>query len=82
MLNIDAMLDVLLENNILVKRGSQMEFRHRYWIFYFAAEWMRHDDEFRQFVLKDRNYVNYPEIIEFYSGINGKRTDAMGNASR
>jgi hypothetical protein len=75
--NIDAMLGVLLDNNILVKRGSQMEFRHRYWVFYFAAEWMRHDDEFKQFILKDRNYVNYPEIIEFYAGIDGKRTDAM-----
>lgn len=76
-LNIDAMLNVLLENNILVRHGNQMEFRHRFWIFYFAAEWMRHDDEFRQFILKNRNYVNYPEIIEFYSGIDGKRTDAM-----
>jgi len=76
-LNIDAMLEVLLENNILVRNGNQMAFRHRYWIFFFAAEWMRHDDEFRQFVLKDRNYVNYPEIIEFYTGIDGKRADAM-----
>lgn len=76
-LNVDAMLNVLLENNILVRHGNQMEFRHRFWIFYFAAEWMRHDDEFRQFILKNRNYVNYPEIIEFYSGIDGKRTDAM-----
>jgi predicted MPP superfamily phosphohydrolase len=76
-LNVDAMIGVLLENNILVKYGNQMEFRHRYWIFYFAAEWMRHDDDFRQFILKERNYVNYPEIIEFYSGIDGKRTDIM-----
>jgi hypothetical protein len=75
--NIDAMLDVLLENSILVRCGNQMEFRHRYWIFYFAAEWMRHDSEFRQFILTNRNYVNYPEIIEFYSGIDGKRADAM-----
>jgi len=76
-LNVHAMLAVLLENNILVRRGSELEFRHRYWIFYFAAEWMRHDEEFLQFVLKDQNYVNYPEIIEFYSGIDGKRADAM-----
>jgi len=76
-LNIEAMLDVLLENKILVRHENQMEFRHRYWIFYFAAEWMRHDDEFRQFILQNRNYVNYPEIIEFYSGIDGKREDAM-----
>jgi hypothetical protein len=71
------MLGVFLENNILVSNGNQMEFRHRYWIFYFAAEWMRHDEEFKQFILKGRNYVNYPEIIEFYSGVDGKRADAM-----
>lgn len=76
-LNVDAMLSVLRENNILVSCGDQMFFRHRYWIFYFAAEWMRHDDEFRLFVFNDRNYVNYPEIIEFYTGIDGKRTDAL-----
>ncbi|MDP2853830.1 MAG: metallophosphoesterase family protein [Smithellaceae bacterium] len=76
-INVEAMLAVLLENNILVRHGNEFEFRHRYWIFYFAAEWMRHDEEFKQFVLKDRNYVNYPEIIEFYSGIDGKRADAM-----
>ncbi len=76
-LNVDAMLNILLENKILIKNGNNMAFRHRFWIFYFAAEWMRHDDEFRQFILKDRNYVNYPEIIEFYSGIDGKRSDAV-----
>jgi hypothetical protein len=77
-LNVKAMLDVFLENCILVPCGSEYEFRHRYWVFYFAAEWMNHDEEFRQFVLKNRNYVNYPEIIEFYSGIDGKRADAIG----
>ncbi len=77
-LDVRAMLDVFLENNILVLHGSEYEFRHRYWIFYFAAEWMNHDEEFGRFVLENRNYVNYPEIIEFYSGIDGRRADAMG----
>jgi hypothetical protein len=76
-LNIDAMLKVLTDNKILTGHGNQMAFRHRFWVFYFAAEWMRHDDEFRQFILKDHNYVNYPEIIEFYAGIDGKRADAI-----
>jgi hypothetical protein len=76
-LNVDAMIRVLLENKILVSYGNQIEFRHRCWIFFFAAEWMRHDNEFKQFILKDCKYVNYPEIIEFYSGTDGKRTDAM-----
>lgn len=76
-LNVDAMLNALIENKIIINHGSQMEFRHRFWAYYFAAEWMQHDDEFRQFILRDRNYVNYPEIIEFYSGLDGKRADAV-----
>ena len=77
-LNVELMRDMLLDNNILVRIGDEFEFRHRYWIFYFAAEWMHHDEEFRQFVLKDRHYIDYPEIIEFYSGIDGMRADAIG----
>lgn len=77
MIDVSAMVEILLENNILVKRGNEFEFRHRYWIFYFAAEWMCHDDEFRKYILNERNYVNYPEIIEFYTGIDGKRADAV-----
>lgn len=76
-LNVDTMLEVLLENKILIRHGNQMAFRHRFWVYYFAAEWMQHDGEFRQFILKDRNYVNFPEIIEFYAGIDGKRADAV-----
>jgi len=76
-LDVPAMLETLYENNILVRIGDQIEFRHRYWVFYFAAEWMRHDKDFKDYILSDCNYVNYPEIIEFYSGIDGKRTDVL-----
>lgn len=76
-LNVEAMVGVLVENSILLRRGNEYEFRHRFWIFYFAAEWMVHSNNFRQAILRDRNYVNYPEIMELYSGIDGRRTDAM-----
>lgn len=76
-LDVEVMLAVLVENKILLKYGSEYEFRHRFWIFYFAAEWMGHNEDFRQSILRDHTYVNYPEIIEYYSGIDGKKTDAM-----
>jgi hypothetical protein len=75
--NVDAMLEVLLENNILVRYGDQFAFRHRYWIFYFAAHWMCHDHDFKRHILNGRNYVNHPEIIEFYTGIDGSKSDAV-----
>lgn len=76
-IDIDAMIRVLVDNNVIVTNGTQMMFRHRFWIYYFAAEWMRHDDEFNSYILGNRNYINYPEIIEFYAGVDGKRTDAL-----
>lgn len=72
-----AILNVLIENKIVIVYGNLMAFRHKFWIFYFAADWMRHDEEFRRLVLTERNYINYPEIIEFYAGIDGKRSDAI-----
>lgn len=76
-LDVDRMIDVLLENNILVEHGKTFEFKHTFWIFFFAAEYMMHDEEFNGYIMGDNMYVNFPEIIEFYAGIDGKREDAL-----
>ena len=76
-LDVSKMIQVLVGNNILVRYGSAFEFKHTFWIFYFAAECMLHDDKFRDYVMTKQRYVNFPEIIEFYAGIDGKREDAM-----
>ncbi len=74
-LNISAMIEILLDNNILVEHGDQYEFKHKHWVFYFAAEEMLDDTDFRDYVLSDHRYTDYPEIIDFYTGIDGKRND-------
>ncbi len=38
---------------------------------------MLHDPVFAKEILGDRKYVNYPEIIEFYTGSDGRRVDAV-----
>ena len=76
-LNVERMIDVFLENNILVSYGNTYEFKHTFWIFYFAAECMLHDEEFKKYILGNKKYVNFPEIIEFYAGIDGNREDAI-----
>jgi predicted phosphodiesterase len=69
--------DVLFANNIIVRRGLFFEFRFAYWIFYFAAQRMHHDTEFASFILSDMRYTQHPELIEFYTGIDRHRTDAV-----
>ncbi len=76
-LDVDRMIEVLIDNNILVRHQNIYEFKHSFWIFYFSAEYMRHDDVFKDYVLGKQKYINYPEIIEFYAGIDGKREDAV-----
>lgn len=72
-----VVFDVLYANNILVKRGSFYHFKFSYWIFYFTAQRMHHDAEFAKYIFDQRRYAQYPEIVEFYTGIDRQKDDAL-----
>lgn len=76
-LDVERLIQILVDNCIIVKYGDFFEFRHTFWIFYFAAEYMFHDESFKEYILQNKKYVNFPEIIEYYAGIDGKREDAI-----
>jgi predicted MPP superfamily phosphohydrolase len=76
-LDVPLILNILESNNILIRFNDELEFKHSYWVFYFASNYMLHDEIFRDYILNDRNYVNFPEIIEFYTGLDGRRDDAI-----
>lgn len=69
--------DVLFANNIIVKIGPLFCFRSSYWIHYFSAKRMYVDVGFKEYILADKMYVSYPEIIEFYTGIDRNRSDLL-----
>ena len=77
--NIDAsvMFDILFKNRIIVKCDSGYCFRFFYWVNYFSAMNMVHDSHFRGFMLSSGGYISHPEIIEFYTGSDRKRDDAL-----
>ena len=72
-----VVFDVLFENNILIKRGSFFYFKFSYWIFYFAAQRMHHHQVFADYIFEDMRYAQHPELIEFYTGIDRRREDAL-----
>lgn len=76
-LEVQVVFDVLSANHIIIKRGELFQFRFAYWIYYFAAQRMHHDKEFAKFIYEDMRYAKYPEIIEFYTGIDRRREDAL-----
>jgi predicted MPP superfamily phosphohydrolase len=72
-----VVFDVLYENNIIVKQGSMFCFKFAFWIYYFAAHRMHHSPSFVEFIFENMRYAKYPELIEFYTGIDRKRDDAL-----
>jgi hypothetical protein len=69
--------DILFHNNIIVKVGNFFRFKFTYWVYYFAAHRMQHDEEFAEYIFEDMRYSRFPEIIEFYTGIDRMRNDAL-----
>jgi len=70
-------VSILEANNILEVYDGEYEFKHSYWIYYFASKYMFKNNEFKEYIFNNKEYVNYPEIIEFYTGIDGLREDAI-----
>lgn len=80
--DISAILQLLLEYDIVVAVGENLCFRFSYWVYYFAAARMHHDADFRDFVLGNMQYTRFPEVIEFYAGIDRCREDALRSLAK
>ena len=76
-LDVQIVFDILYANHILFPFDSHFCFRYTYWVYYFAAQRMHHDQGFAEFIYADMQYARFPEIIEFYTGIDRRRDDAI-----
>lgn len=76
-LEVESVFDVLFKNNIIIYRNSEFTFRFSYWIFYFAAQRMHSSSDFSDYIFQNQIYISFPEIIEFYTGIDRNRDDAL-----
>lgn len=77
-LDLKYLLNVLKANSIIgTKLPNNNFFRNSYWVFYFLAHRMNMDKDFREVVFENKKYIDYPEIIEFYTGIDRNREDAL-----
>lgn len=78
-LDLSYLLNLLIDNSILThnKFSQTVYFRNSYWVFYFIAQRMKMNKEFLESVYSQKKYIDYPEIIEFYTGIDRNRDDAI-----
>ena len=75
--NVNDLLQILKNNQIIVNFNGTLRFRFSYWIYYFAALRMKDSEEFKSYMLSDKRSLYYPEIIEFYTGIDGRSEDIV-----
>lgn len=76
-LEVSVVFDTLYDNYIIMRIESDFVFRASYWIYYFAAKRMYSDKSFRDYILTEQSYISFPEIIEFYTGIDRERADIL-----
>ncbi|BBA70049.1 metallophosphoesterase [Geobacter sulfurreducens] len=76
-LDSEVLFSFLVSENIFIRKGTYFTFRFSYWLFFFAAHRMHHSQEFADFILSEGRYSAFPEIIEFYTGIDRRRSDAI-----
>ena len=77
-LDVDVVYDILVDNRIVVPATQRdLRFRASFWVYYFAAKRMHNDETFRLFILGEQRYARYPELIEFYTGIDRNRNDIL-----
>jgi hypothetical protein len=77
-LDLNYLLKALQDNSIIGVTGSNVNyFKNSYWVFYFIAQRMNMNSKFRESMYADKQYIDYPEIIEFYTGIDRNKEDAL-----
>lgn len=77
-LDVNYLLNLLIDNSILSKSSTNsIYFKNAYWVFYFIAHRMNMSKSFLDQVYENKKYIDYPEIIEFYTGIDRNKSDAL-----
>jgi ser/thr phosphatase family protein len=79
LIDIDAniVFQILFENNIIAQQDLVYTFKSAFWLLYFCARRMNSSIDFANYVFNSKKYLDYPEIIEFYTGIDRNKTDAL-----
>ena len=75
--NVVNLLEILKENQIIVYRRNCLEFRFTCWVYYFAAERMKLNTDFMEYMFSEKHSSYIPDLIEFYTGTDYARIDAV-----
>ncbi|WP_026935010.1 metallophosphoesterase [Christiangramia echinicola] len=70
-INPSRVLEYLIERGILVKcNGNSIRFKTAFFFSYFLAKYIGYSKKFKKKVLNGKNYLNYINELDFYTGLN------------
>lgn len=79
--NLYDLLQVLVNNQIIECVGKNLQFRQVYWVSYFAALRMKDDSSFADYMFNHKNGIYNSDLIDFFTGIDGRNADAAKQLS-
>lgn len=62
---------------ILIEKDGRLQFRQLYWFSYFVAYQMINDAEFANQILDVKKGIYNADLMDFYTGLNGKNNDVV-----
>lgn len=77
-IDIHQLFDMLVNANIIAHQSNdEFCFKFSYWLLYFGALHMHQSKAFRNYIFEGARYASHPELMEYYTGIDRKRNDAL-----
>lgn len=69
--------DIFFKNGVLIKSGGMVTFRYGFMVEYYLAKKAKEEPDFLQYILSDKNYLNYTKELLYYAGMHRKDMDLM-----
>ena len=76
-IDVEQLFDILCYNKIIIEDHRKYKFHFTFWVYYFVASWMLVDEEYAKEMLDNQQYIHYPEVLEFYTGKDRRRKNAV-----
>ena len=68
-IEVNVLFNCLVDAGVLICRDKKYSFQFTYWLYFFMAHRMHKEESFFDYILRGDKYSRYPEVIEYYSGI-------------
>jgi predicted MPP superfamily phosphohydrolase len=75
--NILPFIDYFIQNGILLENNNEMHFKFKCFYEYFVAKRMIDDKSFYHYIMKEENYLDFVNVIDYLTGIQKNNIEVL-----